>query len=489
LPPPNTTKYILKLIKHTSYNLLGLGLPLIVAVFSIPALINSLGTDKFGILTLIWAVVSYFGLFDLGLGRALTQQLAVLLDKGDHKQVGPTVMTATILMAALGVFAGLLMVVFAPWGVSLIQAVPNKQEVIHAVFAMALAMPAIVLTSGFRGILEAQHAFGIINAIRVPMGLFTFLGPLLAISAGHPGLDSITIVLCIGRLFACVIHAWFAWKCLPPDHGGLRFQNERLKPLLVSGGWLTVSNIVSPFMGYIDRFLIGAIISATAVTYYATPLELVTKLWIIPGALTTVLFPTFAVQMTERNDGTRELFTKSVHWLLVALIPITSALALFAHDILSIWINPAFAKESTFLLQLFSFGILINCLAHIPFTLIQSAGSPKVTALIHLFELPFFLATLWLLATKFGVIGAAFAWFIRMALDTIAMFIYSTPLIGMTKMNLFNKKSISYALLTLICFLGITFESHLHKWLWLITFSVIFVATLKRKNQYQPAIN
>ena len=67
-----------KLIRHSTYNLLGLGLPLLIAVFTIPVLIKDLGDARFGLLTLIWAVVGYFGLFDLGLGRAMTQQLAVV---------------------------------------------------------------------------------------------------------------------------------------------------------------------------------------------------------------------------------------------------------------------------------------------------------------------------------------------------------------------------------------------------------------------------
>ena len=43
------------LLRNTLYNFLGLGLPLLVAIVTIPVLIESLGLDRFGILTLIWA--------------------------------------------------------------------------------------------------------------------------------------------------------------------------------------------------------------------------------------------------------------------------------------------------------------------------------------------------------------------------------------------------------------------------------------------------
>ena len=53
---------------------------------------------------------------------------------------------------------------------------------------------------------------------------------------------------------------------------------------------MTISNILSPIMLFLDRFIMGAVISVTSVAYYATPYEMVTKLGIIPGSLVTALF-------------------------------------------------------------------------------------------------------------------------------------------------------------------------------------------------------
>lgn len=412
----------MKLVRHSIYNLLGLGLPLVVAVFCIPILIRELGEARFGLLTLIWAVVSYFGLFDLGLGRALTQQLAIALAEDDHKDVGPLVATASTLMAGLGILAGLLMALLAPWGVRLIQSVPDQQEAVNAVLLMALAMPAIVLTSGFRGVLEARHAFAIINAIRLPMGLFTFLGPVVVVLYGTTRLDVVTGVLAVGRIIACLVHAWYAWRTLPSDHGRLSLRKTLLRPLCVSGGWLTLSNIISPFMGYVDRFIIGGVVSAAAVAYYTTPQEMILRLWIIPSAITAVLFPTFAAKILENDDQVQSMFIKSVTWLFMMIFPITLLIALFAPELLSLWVGEKFARESSVIMRVFAFGILVNCLAHIPFTLIQSAGKPRVTALIHCFEFPLFIVMVLWLTSEFGLLGAAVAWLIRMVVDTVLMF-------------------------------------------------------------------
>ena len=63
-------------IKNTIFNLAGNIAPLLVGVASIPFLIKGMGTDRFGVLTIAWMLIGYFSLFDMGLGRALTQLVA-----------------------------------------------------------------------------------------------------------------------------------------------------------------------------------------------------------------------------------------------------------------------------------------------------------------------------------------------------------------------------------------------------------------------------
>ncbi len=50
-------------------NLAGHAAPLVAAVAAVPALIGSIGQERFGFLALAWALVGYFSFFDLGLGR------------------------------------------------------------------------------------------------------------------------------------------------------------------------------------------------------------------------------------------------------------------------------------------------------------------------------------------------------------------------------------------------------------------------------------
>ncbi len=412
----------MKLARDSLLNLIGLGAPLLLALVLMPRLVLGLGAERFGLLTLVWAVTSYFGLFDLGLSRALTHRLAQVLELKQDEDIGPLVTTGLAMMALMGLAGGLLMALLAPWATQMIRQLTLPDEAVSSTVVMGLTLPFIVVTAGLRGMLEACHAFRALNAIRLPMGLWTFAGPWLVMQLQGPDLLGITLSLAAGRVAGFAGHLLCAWHLLPQWHGRLAWQGRWVRPLLVSGGWLTLSNVVSPFMGYVDRFVIGATISAAAVAAYATPQELITKLWIIPGAMTAVLFPAFSARSAGRMQEAWGLFHDSVDLLFWVLWPMTLGLCLFAPELLAWWISPAFAVQSAPVLQLFCVGILINCLAHVPLTWLQGRGAFRAPALLHLAELPLFLALLWVLCNRWGLMGAAAAWLLRMVGDAAGMF-------------------------------------------------------------------
>lgn len=445
------------IVKNTFYNLLGLGLPLVVAIFTIPVLIESLGVARFGVLTLIWAIVSYISLLDMGLGRALTLELSVLVAKRKFWRISKVLGTTYFLMAIIGLVLAGLTAVFSEKLAYLLKGLENYQEVINALYVMAFAIPFVILSAGARGVLEANGRFDLVNFIRVPVGVFTFLGPMFVVLSWGTRLDYIALVLLAVRVMSLSVYYWYASRTIPENFRCLQIDLRYAKPLVSNGGWMTVSNIISPLMGYIDRFLIGAIVSASAVAYYATPHEVVTKLWIIPGALTAVLFPVFASAFLEKTDRSSFLYEKSIEVIFAVMLPLCGFFILFEQEILSFWIGSDFAHESRYIFALLALGILINSLAHVPFTAIQSSGHSKKTALIHLAEFPFFLLLLMWLVNVYGPLGAALAWLLRMSVDTVLMFYFSSvaPAIQNNNLTSISRYIFIVSVMLLLIFLNI----------------------------------
>jgi O-antigen/teichoic acid export membrane protein len=193
---------------------------------------------------------------------------------------------------------------------------------------------------------------------------------------------------------------------------------------------MTVTNVIGPLMVYLDRFVIGGIISVAAVAYYATPYEIVTKLWIIPIAILGVLFPAFAASYRNDRDRTARLFARGTKYVALSLFPVTLAITAFAREGLLWWLGDEFARQSTSVLQWLAIGVFINSLAMVFITFIQGIGRPDLSAKLHLVELPIYLSALWWAIDAYGVQGAAMAWTGRVALDGILLFWLSRRFLG-----------------------------------------------------------
>ena len=192
---------------------------------------------------------------------------------------------------------------------------------------------------------------------------------------------------------------------------------------------MPVTNSVGPLMVSMDRFLIGAVVSMTAVADYATPYEVVTKLWIISGALMGVMFPAFAAALAHDRVRTVRLFNRTVSYIFLSLFPLVLIIITLAYEGLNLWLGSEFAENSALILQLLVVGVFINSFAHVPFGMVQSAGRPDLTAKLHLAELPFYLLVLWWLVGEYGIIGAGIAWVLRAAVDCIILFIMAHRLL------------------------------------------------------------
>jgi len=422
-----------RLARGTVLNLLGMGAPLVAGLLAIPVLVRALGTDRFGVLTIAWMITGYFSLFDLGLGRALTQVIAARVSETGERHAPPVVWPAIGMMLALGVAGGAALAAVAPWLVTDVLRIPAalQDETRLALYVLAAGIPFVVMTAALNGILAAFHEFGLLNAIRAPMGIMILVAPVLVLP-WSVSLVAVALALVAVRVGAFVALVAACRRFMPPRGAAPSTSpagGPGIRALFGFGAWMTVSNIISPLMVHLDRFVIGSMVSMSAVAYYATPYEVVTKAWIVPGALVGVLFPAFSVSAGRDRERMERLFTRgSKYMALLLFLPMLLVIA-FAREGLELWLGAEFAANGATVMQWLAAGVFINCIAQVFFTLVQGAGRPDLTARLHLMELPIYLVVLWWCIGEWGIVGAAVAWSARVALDAVLLFVVSGRLL------------------------------------------------------------
>lgn len=414
-----------KFSKNVIWNLLGQAAPMVAAVISIPILIEQIGTDKFGMVTIAWMLIGYFSLFDFGIGRALTQLLSQRLAEQRHNEILPLIWTGNILMLALGIIAALLLVILCHPIIYEWLKIPAdlRQDAAQGLVVIAFAIPLTVFTTGARGILEAYQEFRAINLLRVPLGILMFAAPVMVLPFSD-SLVAIFFALTLTRLATALAFLWLCAKKIP-NFWTISFARAEVSILFGFGGWMTVSNVISPIMVQMDRFFIGTMLTISAVAYYTTPYEVIIKMLVLPAAIAGVAFPSFArLYSNKQFADIRHTYYKSLLYSSVLIAPVLVAV-LAAPLILQLWLNERFAAQSSVVMQILAVGVFINGMAHIPYAFIQGIGKPQITAGLHMVELIIYIPLLLVLIQQFGINGAAGAWLIRVTIDASALFYIS----------------------------------------------------------------
>ena len=409
------------LARNSALNLIGQLLPIGIAIASIPALIRGLGSERFGILALGWAVVGYFGVFELGLSRALTQSVARRFGLDLRHEIGTVAWTAILLLFALGTAGGAALALATPWLMKSVLTVPElfRREGIVAFWVLAASLPFVLATVGLRGLMEAEQNFGAATALRIPLSALTYLGPLIVLPFST-NLVAVALALSFVRLSGFVAHLAYCVRSYPYLRQGRAKRGEHVRELLAFGSWLTVTNVVSPMMVYLDRFVIATILPMAAVAHYVTPYEAVSKLMLIPTAILGPMLPAFAAAATDARRRAR-MYDWSMRGVILAAFPFAIVGVFLGPELLRVWTGSLLPSESGVVLQWLALGVFINGLAQPPFTMLQAMGRPDLVARLHLIELPMYALALWWLVSSYGLVGIAVAWTLRVSVDALAL--------------------------------------------------------------------
>jgi O-antigen/teichoic acid export membrane protein len=400
-------------------NVFGAIVPLAVALVTVPIYVRHIGDARYGVLSIVWVLLGYFGFLDLGLSRAAVNALARLRDapQGDRARV---LVTTLVLNLSLGLFGSLCLAVFGGYLLQHVLAVPGdlKPEIAQA-FPWIVGLFPLALVSGVGiGALESRERFLLANVLQVSGTSLGQIVPVMLAIIVSPSLAVVIPAAVVARALTVVAILIAVYR----DEGPLSlaaFDRHQARRLLSYGGWISVSGIVGPLMSSLDQFVIGSVLNVAAVAHYAVPMNLVIRSQVFAGALTRTLFPRMS---SVGRDEAHSLAGRALISLAYGYSAICAPAIILTPVFFKYWISADFAAVAAPVAEILFFGAWINGLAFVPFGLLQSQGRPDVTGKFHAAEVLPFIAVLWGLTSAYGITGAAWAWSLRCAADAACLF-------------------------------------------------------------------
>lgn len=414
----------MSLVKNSTYNLIGFIVPMIVAIPALGILSRLLGLEKFGLFTLIFAIIGYASILDLGFTRAVVREIAI--NRDNQIELKKILSTSTCVMFFLSIGISIIFLYNIPNILDLLNVSENSYaDAKDAFFYLSFSIPLTFINQIWIACLEGNENFANITLQKIISGCCLSLFPII-FCLYSTSLTSAVLGILIGRIISLCISFFYCRRVILSSK--LYFYKNVFKRLISFGGWLTISNIISPMMVYFDRFIVANILGSHQVALYTAPAEGISKATHIPFSLARALFPKLS-SLKNINDG-KKLEKQSYLMMVSICFPMVLFVGLLAQHIMVLWMGPEFGGDDATVLRILLVGFFFNSLAMIPFTKLQAVGKVKLITFIHLAEIIPFFIVLYFLIQYMGIIGAAVGWSFRMISDFFIMFLFSKKFVS-----------------------------------------------------------
>lgn len=247
-----------------------------IAVFLLllPFIIDSIGTQSFGLWSLVWAIVTTLSLMDLGFGQTVVKFVAGARGKsreGDRGDRNQRTLVCTLFWIHVAQMIGILVLLGLIWLLfeDLFEVEGRVEEARMILLIVGGGFAMSVPFGMFRGILIAHQKQWLPNLYRILATVIyaVLVLVVLRISPELSTLAFLNLIVTVGPLAAVTVHARVT---LPGLSLRLRhFDRTILRDLWSHSFYFLIINFAALVYTRVDTFIIQAALNLTAVAMYA----------------------------------------------------------------------------------------------------------------------------------------------------------------------------------------------------------------------------
>ena len=384
-----------------------LGLVLFAALT--PLYLHTIGTERYGVVTVILSLSMYVATLNFGMGAALTFQVSGEL-KDDIAAQSEAFWSAMALSTPIGLVASIVIFGLLPLGLAdLMHLTPAvRGELRGAVFPLVGIGLCTILSANARGVYAGRQAFLSLATFTSLDTALAILLPLLTALYVSPSVAALLYATLLARAIMLVAGIVLCMVALFERHVP-RARIARIRAMLGYGGWVSLGTLVETVLSSADRLVLGTVAGAGQIAVYSIPLSVTSRAMILPLSLLGSVFPKLVGADAERAQA---LLSKTVRFFLL-VTPGYALVVAFAAPVLRYWIGPAFADQATWALQVLAVALWVEALAAAYFYQLNARGNARANFLIATFVVGPYLALLAAGAWLAGATGIACAYLLR----------------------------------------------------------------------------
>ena len=354
----------------------------VLAIVTTPVVAIGLGPEHYGLYALIFGLLSYSSILDMGLSFSVVKQVSERDATRDRVAIEELLGTAATVYAVIASVLMLVLVAGRDWLARSLLNVPEPLVPSAAVSLTILActIPVTTLITLFNATLRGLLRFEYVTAFSVATTATFSIGAAVLVRRGA-GLVAIFTLYLVLTTVSALAHWIVVRRAVPGLQLRFRLQRSHLRRLFGFGRFMLINQLSMLALLHLDKLLIARLLSVAMIGYYTVPFYLSQRLNTLGAAVATVAFPFSSARLArgETEEFRRDYFqaARMLGWL--TMVPALTAI-IFADQILQYWMNETFALYGAWPLRLLALGMWVVSVASLDAVSIEGSGRPGVTS-------------------------------------------------------------------------------------------------------------
>jgi O-antigen/teichoic acid export membrane protein len=361
-----------KALRGALYGFIGWVFPITLSFFATRILVLEMGTEEYGIYSLIVGFISY--LFVFNLSRAVTKHVAASTQESSEvisttfflSLVVASVIAVSILVLSNRLTQDILRV-DAKWQV----------EVIKGLKIAAISVFFLMIGQTFIAIIHGLQRFDIYSKITSAINLLLIIGNVVIVLYGHGFL-----ALLIWNLFIVIFNTMAFYtvsRRLLPE---LQFFKLPRKTAILEvfkyGGSNLGYQILANLFFLFERSWIIRNFGSSELSYYALPMTVAIQMHFFITSFIQFAFP-LASELNNDPKRLEQLYTKGIKYVFLMTLFLAAFLILQRKAFLHLWLNDAFVEKSGNLLVIHVITYSLIALIGIIWSIFDGIGLPHIS--------------------------------------------------------------------------------------------------------------
>jgi O-antigen/teichoic acid export membrane protein len=412
--------------KNVIANFIGQGWTALMNFIFIPIYVHYLGVESYGIIGFYATMFAFMTLFDFGLISTVVKEIAVANTKS-HTPERPrdVVRTFECLIFGLALSLALIVYLVAPWlGVEWFSAKKlSAEEITNAIYFMGLLGAIRFVELFYRGIVVALQQQAVLNILESISALVKGVGAWVIFEFVSPSLQVFFLWQSLVSLLMVVTLTVLVYLRLPPALRPPKIDMHIVWSTKLFAGGMFGTAVFGFLFGQVDKLILSKLLTLEDFGVYSLASAVAGAIFVFVNPVAQAIQPRL---MTQFAMGDFAGFTRNFRLSSALLSSLTGAFAAImvtsGFQVMLIWTNSStLANQIASLVALSTLGNLFSVYVRILSLAQYATGWTSLSVYSGMAGFLTISPLLIVFTTKYGVIGAAWVWFL---LNLIYFFTY-----------------------------------------------------------------